>query len=1158
MSRRGASGLVLLSILVGAPLHGAAPPPRETLALADLRLAQRLSGEANRHALAGRFAEAHRGHSAAQALFRRWLGERHPAVVGGRVAVERWARLAELPEAKQKEIVEALHSEVLGNRLDRQGRVKEAEKAHRHALAISRKVLGDDHPDTADRYNDVGMCLYAQGKRVEALPLFEKALAIRRKAQGDEHPNTAGSFNNVASGLNEVGRHAEALPLYEKALAVWRKLLGEEDPRTITACNNVAFCLKAQGKLAQALPLYEKALSARLKVLGEQHPDTATSYNNVASCLSDLGRQAQALPLFDKALAIRRKVLGEQHPDIATSLNNVASCLEDQGKPAQALPLHEKALEIRRKVLGEEALDTAASCNNLASCLTSLDRHAEALPLCEKALTVWRKLLGEEHPRTAAGRNNVAYCLNALGKLAQALPLYEKALSTRLRVLGEHHPATAGSLNNVAFCLQELGRPAEALPRFERALATWRAALGEHHPETDTARNNVAVCLWKLGRHREAVRHWQAAAPAAEATRLLASSGGFDRAQFAGSRFSASAALAVGLARLGLPRAAFRHAEASLARGLLDEVAPGEAAASALEAAGRQLRSLDERLLPLLERSALPAEQGRLRDDLLRQRRALEARVAQAAAERAGRRVLPFEQIQRHLPADAALVLWLDHDRLGEHWACVVRRQGEPAWQPLKGSGPGGAWSEEDRTLPRRLYAALSDPLAGDAQALIDAFRKQRLTPLAARLGETGALPAARRLFVVPTGDLARVPVEVLGGGHEVSYAPSGTLLARTTQGHRRLQGTSLLALGDPRFEAPRARLPEPPDHGLLLLAVVPGGNAARAGLRGGDVLLRYGERRLASFDDLKNAISKERAAVRVWREGKEMEGRVEGGALGMSVDVRPAAEAIRERRRTDALLAQRGTGHAALPGTRWEVEAVARLLPGATTLLGSRASEQELDRLGDARDLQRFRLLHLATHGEANEQDPERSALILAQDRLPDALAQARAGKKVYDGRLTVRAIRDTWRLDADLVVLSACQTALGRQLGGEGMLGFAQALLQKGARSVVLSRWKVDDAATALLMLRFYESILGKRKDLKAPLGRAAALQEAKTWLRSLSRREVEALVAGLTHGEIRGTVGVAPTKKLAARAKVPEGDRPYAHPYYWAAFVLVGDPD
>ena len=105
-----------------------------------------------------------------------------------------------------------------------------------------------------------------------------------------------------------------------------------------------------------------------------------------------------------------------------------------------------------------------------------------------------------------------------------------------------------------------------------------------------------------------------------------------------------------------------------------------------------------------------------------------------------------------------------------------------------------------------------------------------------------------------------------------------------------------------------------------------------------------------------------------------------------------------------------------------------------------------------------------------------------------------ARAGKKVYDGRLTVRRMRQQWRLDADLVVLSACQTALGQNAGGEGLLGFAQVLLGRGARTVVLSRWHVSDDATALLMQRFYQNLLGRRAGLKAPMAKALALAEAK----------------------------------------------------------------
>src|SRR5262249_2665976 len=143
-------------------------------------------------------------------------------------------------------------------------------------------------------------------------------------------------------------------------------------------------------------------------------------------------------------------------------------------------------------------------------------------------------------------------------------------------------------------------------------------------------------------------------------------------------------------------------------------------------------------------------------------------------------------------------------------------------------------------------------------------------------------------------------------------------------------------------------------------------------------------------------------------------------------------------------------------------------------------------------------------------------------------------SGKKAPDGRLTVGTILEKWQLDADLVVLSACESGLGQQAGGDGMLGFTQALMQKGARSVVLSRWKVDDAATALLMERFYRNLLGKREGLKEGMKRAEALQEAKSWLRQLSRTDAEKRLAALVDGVPRGERGGI---KAALRTRKPD---------------------
>jgi CHAT domain-containing protein len=129
-----------------------------------------------------------------------------------------------------------------------------------------------------------------------------------------------------------------------------------------------------------------------------------------------------------------------------------------------------------------------------------------------------------------------------------------------------------------------------------------------------------------------------------------------------------------------------------------------------------------------------------------------------------------------------------------------------------------------------------------------------------------------------------------------------------------------------------------------------------------------------------------------------------------------------------------------------------------------------------------------------------------------------------------------------------------------GEGFVGFTQALLMSGTRSVCLSLWKVDDTATALLMQRFYSNLLGRAPGLNSPMPKAEALREAKFWLRGLRRAEVLALTAEMSGGADRSKGAKArPPAELAA--PIPAGvdnDRPYAHPNFWDAFVLAGDPD
>src|SRR5262249_39226960 len=144
------------------------------------------------------------------------------------------------------------------------------------------------------------------------------------------------------------------------------------------------------------------------------------------------------------------------------------------------------------------------------------------------------------------------------------------------------------------------------------------------------------------------------------------------------------------------------------------------------------------------------------------------------------------------------------------------------------------------------------------------------------------------------------------------------------------------------------------------------------------------------------------------------------------------------------------------------------------------------------------------------------------------------------------------------ELVVLSACESGLGVAAGGEGYLGFAQPLFAKGARSLVLSQWKVDDRATALLMTRVYQNLLGRRARLSGPLPKAPGLDEAKRWLRGLTADEVGGALAALDRGPERPLAKFeGPAPRDPSSPPGPTGARPYAHPYYWASFLLIGDP-
>lgn len=1057
-----------------------------------------------------------------------------------------------------------------GVQLSNEKKDVEAKKCNDEALKIFLEVLGEDHPDTGSAYGNRAYCLESIGKIKEAQEYHELALAITQRKLGENHPDYATNLNNMAFNLRHQGKILEAISLIRKALDIRRNIQGELHEDTGTCYNNLAFMLESIGESVEAEVLYRKSLEISLRLHGEIHPRTAEVYNNIA-CLIELdGRAFEAHPLFLKSVVIRRSLYGELHPELAGGYINLATNLLHQGKFLEAEVISRKALDIVGSIYKEDHLLTASANNGFANILFEQKRESEAEPYFEKALEIRRKIYGEEHGDTALSYQNLARILLSQGKIKEADFFNRRALDCSLRVHGDVNDLTIQCNLLRAMIEVKLDNATEANHLCDKVLADIRTFYDVGDRYSTLSYISIAYLMHGLGRVPDAERVLREACPFHDFSRLQRSIG-IDRAL--GEKENPRILLAA-IEQASSPVDAWRHFEMSVGRGFFDQQFGNELSVrrqyGEVESALRKsINELKPRLLALASNgSRSPEDEAELRASIGK-RKELGRRLAEVEVASSSVGLASNAEIQAALPANGSYLFWVDSHNgfpmVQEHFACVVRREGEPFWVRLPGSGEGGAWTKADSDLPGRVRDALAKELPPeDIEETVAALRRQRIEPVLHHLSQHGI----DQLLVVGVNQMAGVPIEVLAPEFAISYVPSGTFLARLPK--KPAYDKSLLAVGDPVYEldtGKQDRIAALPPHGLLVREAVAEGAATKAGIRAGDVLLQYGDRKLESVAELRQSIQdfidagRDTIDVVIWRvgvDGFSVENTVTVpiGPLGVSLSPDPAPKAISDAREADSFFSsiRRGDNWTDLPGTRYEVSRISELFPNANVLLDRDASERGIEGLRVSGELSKFRYLHFATHGKGNSNSAFESKLALAQDGEKEEFAQA--GSPWINNEISAREVLDHWKIGADLVTLSACESGVGRQGGGDGLLGFAQAFLISGARSVCLSLWNVDDTATALLMHRFYQNLLGKRPGLSSPMTKVAALKEAKEWLRNLSTSDALDAASDLTKGVSRGGRGEVTLKTRIGSEK--SIDKPFSEPHYWSAFILVGDPE
>ncbi|QQS30005.1 MAG: tetratricopeptide repeat protein [Sphingobacteriales bacterium] len=383
------------------------------------------------------------------------------------------------------------------------GNYEYAEPLLKHALEITKKVSGEAHPDYALSLNNLAGLYVDMAKYEHAEQLFKQILKILKKNKGEEHPDYATTLSNLAVLYNDMGKYEQSEPLFKQTIEIDKKIFGEEHPNYATSLNNIALLYQDMGKYEQSELFNKQALEIMKKILGEEHPDYATSLNNLALLYQNMGKYEQAEPLCKQALAIRKKVLGEEHPEFAATLNNLAVLYNDMGKYEQTEPLHKQALEIRKKVLGEEHPDYATSLNNLATLYKEIGKYEQSEPLFKQTIEIDKKIFGEEHPNYATSLNNIALLYQDMGKYEQSELFNKQALEIMKKILGEEHPDYATSLNNLASLYTEMGKYEQSETLLKQALEIRKKVLGEEHPDYAASLNNLATLYIMIGKYEQ-------------------------------------------------------------------------------------------------------------------------------------------------------------------------------------------------------------------------------------------------------------------------------------------------------------------------------------------------------------------------------------------------------------------------------------------------------------------------------------------------------------------------------------------------------------------------------------------------------------------------------------------------------------------------------
>jgi predicted Ser/Thr protein kinase len=386
------------------------------------------------------------------------------------------------------------------------GLYSESQRHAERALALRRKYLGLDAPETLTTTTLLGTILLDASQFDKAEPVLRSAYETARKVLGESAPGTLSTEQQLASVWMQMGRMTEAEPMLKHNLAMRRRERPRNDAALNEAIAQLAALYEASDQLAKAEPLARESVELALKIHGPEHPVTLFSQYVLASTLQSENKLEQAERIDLEVLETRKRVLGLDHSDTLDTMYNLASVYLSEGKYEDAIRLLNVYLAGTTRIFGEEDAKTLTPLYGLGYAYVQIGKFAEAEPLLNRFLETDRRLNGENHqaPLKFLAIQRLGILNRYQGRYAAAEPLARGAAEGLQKMLGLDHSYTVGALTALGVLLQDEGKDVEAEATLSKALELNRKNLTPGYSSTRSCLISLSRLRLKQGRDAEA------------------------------------------------------------------------------------------------------------------------------------------------------------------------------------------------------------------------------------------------------------------------------------------------------------------------------------------------------------------------------------------------------------------------------------------------------------------------------------------------------------------------------------------------------------------------------------------------------------------------------------------------------------------------------